>query len=442
MNIFSSLKAIHLDGHKDKTAHNDVLTLSDRYKQHLFIPITNPKGVEISLEKKVGDSVLMGTRLGVRQDMYVPIFSPVSGTIVDKVDLYHPQLGRMTPHYVIENDGKYVQDHSLKTYTLDSPREQLIEGMKQAGIIGLGGAGFPTYIKYEGTLGKQVDTVLINGVECEPYLSTDYKAAQLDAEDLLLGTELCRRAAGAKDAVIAFKNTKMAIKEALAPLLVKYPHIRLMTTPDVYPMGWEKTLIRQLFKKDYEKLPIEVGIVVNNLTTAIHIAKALLQGLPIVERIVTVSGEGLVQSGNIRTPVGVLAKDLVQFLGGYANDTATAFIGGPMSSKAVTDDMFAFQAHHGAFTVLHPVASQEEACLRCGACTASCPAFIQPIEIKNALDRNQTERLLKLDPMKCVECGLCTYVCPSKIEVTEAVRQAKLKVRLELTKQGLLKARV
>jgi Na+-translocating ferredoxin:NAD+ oxidoreductase subunit C len=441
MNIFSSLKPIHLDGRKDKTSHDAVLDYPKASIKDVYLSITNPRGVEIVLEKNVGDDVFVGTRIGVRQDFYVPIFSPISGKIVEKVMLYNPSVGRPTAHYRIENDQQYVVKSALNIMDSESTQADIIAAIKEAGIIGLGGAGFPAYIKYEGAVGKDVDYVLINGVECEPYLSTDYHAAQRDAEALMQGTELLRRAANAKQAVIAFKQTKVAIKDAITPFLDRYPHIHIRTTPDVYPMGWEKTLIRQLFKRDYVKLPIEAKIVVNNLTTAIHVAKALYEGLPILERVLTVSGEGMNHPGNVRVPIGVKMNEIVQFLGGYSMDLATAFVGGPMSSKSVTDDQFAVQPQHGGFTVLAPVSSQEEACLRCGACTAACPAFIQPIEIKNALDRNNTERLLKLDPMKCIECGLCTYVCPSKIEVTEAVRNAKLKVRLELTRQGQLKAR-
>lgn len=441
MNIFSSLKPIHLDGRKEKTSHDQVLDYPKNTINDVFVNITNGRGLEIPIEKKIGDRVFIGTRLGVRDDLYIPIFSPISGTIVEKVMKYHPGLGRPTAHLRIENDFKYTIQSDLKPIKEDASQQELITAIKEAGIIGLGGAGFPTYIKYEGAVEKKVDYLLINGVECEPYLSTDYHAALLDAERLMEGTELLRKAANAKEAIIAFKQTKVAIKDAITPLLDRYPHVSIRTTPDVYPMGWEKTLIRQLFKRDYVKLPIEAGIIVNNLTTAIHVALALKEGLPIVERVITVSGEGIQKPANVRVPVGLPMVDIVRFCGGYTMETATAFIGGPMSSKSVTDDGFVVQPQHGGFTVLAPVSSQEEACLRCGACTASCPAFIQPIEIKNALDRGQTDRLLKLDPMKCVECGLCTYVCPSKIEVTEAVRNAKLKVRLELTRQGLLKAR-
>jgi electron transport complex protein RnfC len=155
----------------------------------------------------------------------------------------------------------------------------------------------------------------------------------------------------------------------------------------------------------------------------------------VLTRILTVSGAGIAQPANIEVPVGTLMSQVVTALGGYTMDEATAFIGGPMSAKAVLDDQFAVQQHFGGYTVLAPVQSNEEACLRCGACTSNCPANLQPIEIKLALDSNNTARLMKLDAMKCVECGICTYVCPSKIEVTEAVRQAKAKTRIEMMKK-------
>jgi electron transport complex protein RnfC len=199
-------------------------------------------------------------------------------------------------------------------------------------------------------------------------------------------------------------------------------------------MGWERTLIRQIFKKDYDKLPMECGIIVSNLTTAIAVRDLVLEGQPVLERIITVSGEAIKHPTNIKVPVGVLMANVVRAVGGYTREDVTAFVGGPMSAKAVLDDQFAMQPHFGGFTVLPPVSSNEEACLRCGACTSNCPANLQPIEIKLALDSQNTARLMKLDAMKCVECGICTYVCPSKIEVTESVRLAKARTRIELAK--------
>ena len=439
MNIFSSLVPIKLDGHKSITSQGHVKEVSKHAIQQIFLSIIAPNGVEIELVVNLGDQVQVGTLIGRRKDMYVPFYSPVSGTIAAKVNLYNPVIGRATAHLQIDNDFLYTQGQPLKQYSFESSQLELIQGIKEAGITGLGGAGFPTYLKYEGAIGKPVDLVIINAVECEPYLSTDYQAAQLYAEEVMEGAELLRLAAHAKFAIIAFKNTKMAIKEALLPLLERYPHIKIKTVPDAYPMGWESTLVRQLTGRSYETLPIEAKCIVNNISTAIHVARALLHGQPILERIVTVSGEGIKNPSNIKAPLGTLMSKLVEDLGGYTLDEATAFLGGPMSAKAIIDDKFALQPHFGAYTVLPPQENSEEPCLRCGACSAACPAFLQPIEIKNALDANNTARLLKLDAMKCVECGLCSYVCPSKIEVTEAVRKSKVKVRIAMAKAAMLK---
>jgi electron transport complex protein RnfC len=364
--------------------------------------------------------------------MVVPFFTSVSGKVTSKESLYHPLIGRIVPHFVIANDYQYRRANTLKPLTMDATAAEIVLRIKEGGLTGLGGSGFPTYIKYQSP--KNIEYILINGVECEPYLSTDYQAAQIYAQALIQGALLLQRAGEAKKVVIAFKKTKVAIKEALEPFIQAYPDITLVAVPDLYPMGWERTLIRQIFKREYDKLPMEVGIIVSNLTTAIAVRDLVLDGQPVLERIITVSGEAIQRPTNIKIPIGVLMANVVRALGGYTRDDVSAFVGGPMSARAVLDDQFAMQPHFGGFTVLPPVSSQEEPCLRCGACTSNCPAHLQPIEIKLALDSNNTARLMKLDAMKCVECGICTYVCPSKIEVTESVRQAKIRTRMELAK--------
>ena len=433
INIFTALKPLHIDGRKERSAHSPILDLAIESKQWIYVPLVGPNGVDIDLQVQVGDKVNVGQVIGVRKDMHVPFFSSVSGTIRRKENKYHPIVGRPVAHYVIENDGKDLASGSIRPLSMDASKEQIIQQMKLGGLTGLGGSGFPTYFKYQSA--KDVEYVLINGVECEPYLSTDYVTAQTYAEEVLKGSELFRVAAGASQVIIAFKSTKVAIKEALQPLLPQYPHIDVRSVPDIYPMGWERTLVKTVLNRDYDKFPSEAKVIVSNITSAIALHDLVMLGKPVIERILTLSGAGLNQDVNVRVPVGMLMSDVVKAIGGYAMDSVTAFIGGPMSAKAVKDDQFAVQPHFGGYTVLAPISSQEETCLRCGACTSNCPANLQPIEIKLALDSHNNARLLKLDAMKCVECGICTYVCPSKIEVTEAVRQGKAKTRIELAKQ-------
>lgn len=432
MNIFTSLIMRKLDGHKQATCHCDITPLDESAIKSVYIPITAPNGAEIELFKKEGDEVKVGTVIGRRKDFYVPIFASVSGTIKSKVNRYNSVVGRASAHYEIENDFKNTPEEPLPKVNFESDRETLVGAIKEAGLVGLGGAGFPTYIKYQNV--KDIDTLIVNGVECEPYLSTDYKVAELYASDVAAGTELFRLACGAPKAIIAIKVHKDAIKQALSAAIVEYPHIELKEVPDAYPMGWERTLIKKLTGRSYDKLPSEAHVLVNNLTTAYAAARALLHGEPLTHRIITLSGDGLNQTVNVLVPIGTPIDFIVNQMGGYAQEEVTAFAGGPMSSKAISDDSFVVQPQMGAYTVLKPVKHTEIACLRCGSCTAACPANLQPIEIKLALDGDNTDRLLKLDVNRCVECGLCSYVCPSGIEVTEAVRKAKVKVRIALAK--------
>ncbi len=433
LNIFTALKPLHIDGRKETSSHAPILELPEQAKQLIYIPLVGPNGVDIDLKVNLGETILVGQIIGIRKDMYVPFFSSVSGKIIDKMDKYHPIVGRAVAHFVIENDHQYKQQYTLKPLSNLPTRDQIIHQIKEGGLTGLGGSGFPTYFKYQSA--KDVEYVLINGVECEPYLSTDYQAAQLYAEEVIKGSEFFRIAANAQKVIIAFKKTKVAIKEALEPYLKDFPNIEIRSVPDVYPMGWERTLVRTVLHREYDKFPLEAKVIVSNLTSAIALHQLVVFGKPVTERILTLSGAGLHQDVNVKVPVGMLMSDVVKSIGGYAMDSVTAFIGGPMSAKAVKDDQFSVQPHFGGFTVLAPISSQEETCLRCGACTSNCPANLQPIEIKLALDSQNTARLLKLDAMKCVECGICTYVCPSKIEVTEAVRLGKTKTRIELAKQ-------
>lgn len=433
LNIFTALKPLHIDGRKETSSHAPILELPEQAKQLIYIPLVGPNGVDIDLKVNLGETILVGQIIGIRKDMYVPFFSSVSGKIIDKMDKYHPIVGRAVAHFVIENDHQYKQQYTLKPLSNLPTRDQIIHQIKEGGLTGLGGSGFPTYFKYQSA--KDVEYVLINGVECEPYLSTDYQAAQLYAEEVIKGSEFFRIAANAQKVIIAFKQTKVAIKEALEPYLKDFPNIEIRSVPDVYPMGWERTLVRTVLHREYDKFPLEAKVIVSNLTSAIALHQLVVFGKPVTERILTLSGAGLHQDVNVKVPVGMLMSDVVKSIGGYAMDSVTAFIGGPMSAKAVKDDQFSVQPHFGGFTVLAPISSQEETCLRCGACTSNCPANLQPIEIKLALDSQNTARLLKLDAMKCVECGICTYVCPSKIEVTEAVRLGKTKTRIELAKQ-------
>jgi Na+-translocating ferredoxin:NAD+ oxidoreductase subunit C len=437
ISIFKSFVPIRLEGHKLEATEADVLQLDENKIPSVYIPIVSPNGGEIDLFVKEGDQVQVGTLIGRRKDYYVPIFSSISGVVKGKVTRYNPIVGRATNHLEIVNDFKKTMAKPLKTVSFDSDPKDIVAAIKEAGLVGLGGAGFPTYFKYEQY--DNIDTIIINGVECEPYLSTDYKLTQFHALDVIQGSELLRLAAQADKAIIALKKDKTVLIEVLKKHLNNFPHVTIKLVKDIYPMGWERLLVKRVLKRTYNDLPKEVNVIVNNIGTAMATGEALIKGRPITHRTITISGNAIKKSVNIQAPIGTPISHIVEEVGGYSTDEVIAFGGGPMTSKAVSDDSYVLQAPMSGYTAIKPVSYNQVPCLRCGACTASCPAGIQPIEIKLALDSNNVDRLMKLNVNRCVDCGICSYVCPSFIEVADATSKAKVKVRIENAKREFAK---
>lgn len=433
MGILFSRGGHHIDGHKDLTHGKPVLTLNDPQAiGKIYIPIVSANGKDLELEVKEGDYVKKGTRIGVSQGFYVPVFSPVSGTIVATEKRFNSLVGRPINHFVIENDFKYEEEQSLKIYDYDKVTpEEIVEAIKEAGIVGLGGAGFPTYIKYGA---KGIENILINACECEPYLTTDNVMLVQDTEMFLKGVSLMKRAAHASKAIVAFKVGHPDIKEAILKLIDKYEGIEIKEVKDIYPAGWERTLIWNVFKKEYNALPSEVGVIVNNAQTAMAVAHAVLEGKPITKRVVTVSGAGIKNPTNIEVPVGTVVANIINACGGYSGEEVFLLAGGPMCSKAQMNDQFVVEKQSGGYTVLPFKDVEPDACLRCGMCTLHCPASLQPVEIKNAVEAKNEKRLIDLKTNSCIECGMCTFICPSHIAVTESIRKAKLMLKIAAAK--------
>lgn len=437
INVFKSFTQIRLEDHKSQAAEADVLAIDENKITSIFIPVVSPNGAGIDFFVKEGDQVSVGTLIGRRKDFYVPIYSSVSGIVKGRVSRYNPLVGRTTEHIEIANDFKKTRAKLLKTISFDSDAKEIIAAIKEAGIVGLGGAGFPAYFKYENS--SNIDTVIINGVECEPYLSTDYKLLQYHALDVIKGGELLRLAAQADQAIIVLKKNKTALVEVLKKHLEDFPHMVIRLVQDIYPMGWERALVKRILNRTYNDFPKEAHVIVNNVATAMATAQALLDGEPLTHRTITISGNAITQAVNIRAPIGTPISQIVEEVGGYTTDEVIAFTGGPMTSRPVSDDSYVLQASMNGYTAVKPVSYHSVPCLRCGACNAACPVGIQPIEIKLALDSNNTDRLMKLNVNRCVECGICSYVCPSFIEVADAVIRAKIRVRLQNAKSEIAK---
>ncbi len=425
--IITSKGKRHINGHKELTAHKEVLDWkNDEICKEVYFPVVAANGREMEVLVKEKDSVKVGTVICKRNDFYVPIYSSVSGKVKGLKSMYNSALGKSCDHIVIENDFKYTKS-LLKTIDYkNSDKEIILNAIKEAGIVGLGGAGFPTYVKYSSNVA--LNSLLINAVECEPYLTTDYISMKNNVNYLFEGATILMKLSGSKETVIAFKNNKKDLKEAIEKELGNYPNIRIVEVKDKYPMGWEKLLVKTVYKKTYDKLPSEVGVVVNNAQTVISVAKALLDGEVISERLLTISGDAINPS-NVIVPVGTLAKNILEKCG-YIAEEVCVLAGGPMTSKSNITDEFAIQTNNGGLIVMKKKEYDILPCLRCGKCIENCPAGLQPIQIKNAFDDKNVADLEAFDCSKCVECGMCSFVCPSHIELTDALRKAKLYLRV------------
>ncbi len=433
MILFRSVGRRHLDGHKELSKHSEIIHLDSKKGSKVYFPTMAPNNTAIKVLVAPGDKVKVGQKIAERTDFYVPIYSSVSGTVLEFENVFSTSANRPTKHIVIESDGLNTPSDPLKTVTLDSTKEEIFEAIKEAGLVGLGGAGFPTYVKYNNP--KGIHTLLVNGVECEPFLTTDFVTMKDNVEDLLNGCELLMKASGAEKAIIAIKVHKEEVRDAICAQLDSHPNVVVQEVPDVYPMGWERTLIKEVFHKEYDRLPGEIGVVISNGQTVISIGSVLLKGHPISERTITVSGDAVLNPTNVVCKIGTLAKELIDAVGVNHELDINLIPGGPMCSKAVNTDLFPMYMQMGALTILKAKTYKEEPCLRCGSCTHHCPAGLQPVEIRRALKAKDYDRMIKLSVMSCVECGMCSYSCPSRIELTDAMKNAKTVTRFKLSQK-------
>lgn len=421
----------HLDGHKDLTMNKPVLKSID--PDVVWVPLANG-AAPCTPCVNIGDEVKVGTKIAERNDrFYLPVFSPVSGTVT-AIEKF--MTSGMTPaqHLRIQNDHKGTTERAFAPFDYkEASWEELLDFVKNAGMLGLGGAGFPTYVKY--LKPENVDLFVVNAVECEPYLTADYKNIEENMDLLKTGTLALFKLSKAAKGCVAIKEDKVDQIAALKTAFAGTP-IEIRTVPNIYPMGWERTLVFQLTGKRYGMLPIEAGCILNNASTAIALGNAIDNGMPITHKYVTVSGDAIRNPQNVLVPVGTKAHEIIDACGGFVDNTEDVLLvaGGPMMGKAIPNDQFVIAAPNNGLTVLKNTEKDEVKCLRCGRCTETCPSGLQPVRINRAGVAMNLDELARLSVNDCIECGMCTYICPSKIDVTEGVRRAKRFLRAKAPK--------
>lgn len=358
------------------------------------------------------------------------IHSPVSGTVVAITK--HPVAGGFrADSIVIEADGESTEVRYDPLKEIEST--QIVNRVREAGIVGLGGAAFPTHVKLSPPKEYPIDTVIINAAECEPFLTVDYRLMLEKTEDLIEGALLIKAAVEAKKLIIAVESNK----EDVAKLVEAKAgdELEVVLVPTKYPQGSEKHLIKTVLGREVPSggLPFHVGVLVQNVQTAIAIKRAVVEGIPLFERVITVSGEAVENPANYLVPVGMLASEIVEASGGLKDNVSKVIFGGPMTGIALSRlDVPIVKGTSGIIALPEDIASSfdtQDICIRCGRCVESCPVFLEPYLLGTFARLQKAEALLEHNVLDCIECGTCAYICPSKRNLVQLIRLGKLQVR-------------
>ena len=394
----------------------------------VVIPMLQHIGAPCTPLVAVGDYVRKGQKIGDGEGLCVPVHASVSGTVVAIEPRPHVR-GGMVNAVVIDNDHKY-ESVTMPHATND---DEILHSIREAGIVGMGGAAFPGNVKALGAMGN-VDTLIANGCECEPYITADDTLLRTRPEQVLEGMLILHSLLHPKRAVLAVEDNKTEAIAELRKLLPAFPDIELVILPTRYPQGSEKQLIQAVTGREVPpgQLPVKVGCAVFNVSTFAAICRAATDGWALTERIVTVSGEAIAQPQNFIAPIGTPFHDLIEIAGGLHDKTERVISGGPMMGAAQSDlAVPVIKATNSILCLLKDEngAAENPVCLRCGKCVAVCPMRLQPLYMYRFTNAGRVDELKRLNLMDCMECGSCAFTCPGKLPLVETFRKGKQMVR-------------
>lgn len=400
--------------------------------EYLYYPVTSARCPEGETCVIHGQFVKVGEVIGTRKGAFFeqPMHATASGE-VKGYEKHIDQSGKLVDCLIVKNDFKYELHESIKDRTdaeIDAlTREDFVEITKEAGLVGLGGSAFPTYIKLQTK--DPIDVVIANGVECEPYLIADYGLMMTKPQPIIEGLIYAMKASGAKKGIIAVKKKYNELYERLSFCIRQYHEdIEIIKVGNYYPQGWELEVIKNTIgvKIPQGQLLSKYGVLEFNVSTLASIYAAVKHRLPVLERLFTISGDG-VHNKSFRARIGSSIPKMIELAGGYKDPEIpkVLVLGGPMMGVNVTDDSIIMTHTTTSLLVLNDQQEKEEPCIHCASCVYSCPVDIQPTQIMNAFKARDKDMIQTLQVNKCIECGLCAYVCPSKIPLTEYMRKAK-----------------
>ena len=406
----------------------------------MVFPMAQHIGAPAKPVVNVGDRVLMGQLIGEKAGFIsANIHSSVSGT-VKKIEPRLVATGGMVNSIIIENDGLYEKAEPLHNLEPEKmTREEVISVVEAAGIVGMGGAGFPTNVKLSPKEPDKIDSIIVNAAECEPYLTSDYRRMLEQPQELVKGLKIVLNMFPNAMGYFGIEDNKPEAIKIISEAVKDEDRIQVKVLKTKYPQGGERSLIYAVTKRKLssKKLPADLGCIVHNVDTIYAIYHAVYEGAPLTTRIVTVTGDAINTPKNLQVYLGTSLKELVDYCGGFKEEPEKIISGGPMMGFSFYDlNVPALKGSSSVLAFLKDVvaANEESPCIRCGRCAAACPQGLLPMKLAHMSANNEMEEFKKCYGMECVECGCCSYVCPAKRQVTQSVKSMKKKILAEARK--------
>lgn len=430
------LNGVHVP-HRKHTA--DMTAVRMDAPSSVTLPMSMHIGAPARPIVKVGDLVKVGTPIAEAGGaVSSPIFATVSGKVAKISDILLSS-GATVPAVTIESDGEMAEDETLCPPVVNSA-EDLVEAIRMSGVVGLGGAGFPTYVKFR-VDPSRIEELIINGAECEPYITSDSLTMSERTADMEYALLAMKKYFGIKRIVIGIEKNKKRAIMAMQDMAKRVDGTEVCVLPAVYPQGGEKVLVYHTVKKviPADKLPIDVGCIVCNCTTIAAIGSYLKCGMPLVKKCVTVDGACVKEPKNVIVPIGTAIEDVFAFCGGFTSAPEKVLYGGPMMGVAIWDIRSPILKNTNAILALDEKEAKlpkTTACIRCGTCTNSCPFGLAPASIMAAYKKKDTELLRKLSVGTCMECGCCSFNCPANRPLVQTNKLAKALLREEKAKEA------
>ncbi|MDH5435233.1 MAG: electron transport complex subunit RsxC [Gammaproteobacteria bacterium] len=424
---------LHLEEHKDESTLLPISSIP--LPKKLVLPLQQHLGQTAEAIVSKGDKVLKGQKIAEASGyVSVPLHAPTSGTVID-IDNYpiaHPSSMK-SMCIVIESDGRdqWIEKHPVSNYESMTP-EQLREHIFEAGIVGMGGAGFPSFIKLNPGEEKKVKTLILNGAECEPYITCDDMLMREQADNIITGARIMLRALQAEHCLIGIENNKPEAIAAIQKAASAFSDIEVVSVPTLYPTGGEKQLIKVLtgLEVPNQSFPSDIGIVCHNVATANAIYRAFILGEPSISRVLTVAGNNIETARNLEVLIGTPFSDVINVCGGLINKNASLVMGGPMMGFQIHSEQAPVIKTCNCILARDDNTSHEHhmPCIRCGQCAEVCPVNLLPQQLYWYAHARDFDKIQDYKLFDCIECGCCDYVCPSDIPLVQYYRFAKTEI--------------